>query len=67
MATKAEKRFAEMLVKDINMMDRPEEVLETIVKKFFGNNHKKRRKWCWIQASHAEENFWRVLWRKIKK
>ena len=66
MATDTERRLAKKFAEEIgNTYDiaHPEEVLEHTVKAFFGDKHKKRRKWCWRQALHAEENWWKELFR----
>ena len=47
MANRAERRVAERIADDIKLtydIGDPEEVLEHVVKAFFGDNHKKRRK-----------------------
>ena len=66
MATSQENAMAERMANKLSNLPSEydkKEVLEKIIKFYFGDQHKKRRKFCWRQALHAEENWWKELFR----
>lgn len=64
MASDRENEIAAQMAKMIQTLPAgydQEEVLEKVVKFYFGEDHKKRLKWVLNQSGHAVKNWWKGL------